>query len=309
MTQKAVDFVAAGEALTDLIRVAVESWVSVPGGATWNVAQVMAGLGVSSAFAGAISRDCFGDSIFAASEHVGMDTRFLQRNDKNPLIAVVPETHPPQYFFLGNDTADLAFDPALLPAGWMDSVKCVHFCGISLVREPLAQCLIKLAEALKARGVIVSYDPNVRALMGPDYRATFWRMCELASVIKVSDEDIDTLFGAAARDEVLARIKTQHPDSLLLVTRGADGAQLYRRGAAWSAVPPAIEVVDTVGAGDASLAGFLYSLIYRSELGPAAHLRFAIAGGTAACLQQGAAKLALAEIAALADKVVSESMN
>lgn len=309
MNHKAVDFVAAGEALTDLIRMDGDSWVSVPGGATWNVAQVMAGLGVSSAFAGAISRDCFGDSIFAASERAGMDTRFLQRNDKNPLIAVVPETHPPKYFFLGNDTADLAFDPAQLPDGWMDTVKCVHFCGISLVREPLAQCLIKLAEALKARGVIVSYDPNVRALMGPDYRATFWRMCALASVIKVSDEDIITLFGADACDEVLAKIKAQHPDSLLLVTRGAEGAQLYCRGEAWSAQPPAIDVVDTVGAGDSSLAGFLYSLMYRSELSPAAHLRFAIAGGTAACLHRGAAKLQLPEIVALADKVVSQAVN
>lgn len=49
-------FISFGEALTDLIRRGEDSWVSVPGGAPWNVARVMACFGVSSAFGGAIGR-------------------------------------------------------------------------------------------------------------------------------------------------------------------------------------------------------------------------------------------------------------
>jgi hypothetical protein len=47
-------FISFGEALTDMIRLDDARWVSIPGGAPWNVAQVMACFGV------AISRDCFG---------------------------------------------------------------------------------------------------------------------------------------------------------------------------------------------------------------------------------------------------------
>ena len=39
-------FVAAGEALTDLIRTGPDGWRSLVGGSTWNVARVMARLGV-----------------------------------------------------------------------------------------------------------------------------------------------------------------------------------------------------------------------------------------------------------------------
>ena len=72
-------FISFGEALTDLIRRGEDSWVSVPGGAPWNVARVMACFGVSSAFGGAIGRDCFSDVLYRASEQAGLDLRFLQQ--------------------------------------------------------------------------------------------------------------------------------------------------------------------------------------------------------------------------------------
>ena len=69
------EFVSFGEALTDMIRVAPDQWKSVPGGAPWNVARVMACFGVSSAFGGAIGRDCFSDVLYRASEQAGLDLR------------------------------------------------------------------------------------------------------------------------------------------------------------------------------------------------------------------------------------------
>eukprot|EP01034_Spumella_vulgaris_P026948 gene26948-33600_t len=108
-------FVAAGEALTDLIRTGPDGWRSLVGGSTWNVARVVASLGVPSAFAGAISRDVFGVQLAAANVAAGLDGRFLQQLDKSPLLAVVHELDPPEYFFIGDDSADLHFDAALLP--------------------------------------------------------------------------------------------------------------------------------------------------------------------------------------------------
>lgn len=45
--------------------------------------------------------------------------RFLQRAAKPPLLAMVHQTNPPRYSFVGEDSADLAFDPALLPPDWL----------------------------------------------------------------------------------------------------------------------------------------------------------------------------------------------
>ena len=164
-------FVAAGEALTDMLRNGADTWTSQVGGSTWNVARVMARLGVASAFAGAVSRDVFGEALKRASAQAGLDMRFLQQVDKSPLLAIVHELSPPKYFFVGDDSADLHFDAAMLPPQWQRQAQWAHFGGISLARQPLADKLLDLAAELKAAGVSISYDPNFRAVMDQIGRA------------------------------------------------------------------------------------------------------------------------------------------
>jgi fructokinase len=70
---------------------------------------------------------------------------FIQRVEADPLVAVVPSSRPPRYFFAGK--ADLAFDPMQLPRGWLEAAKACHFSCISLAREPLAARLLEIARA------------------------------------------------------------------------------------------------------------------------------------------------------------------
>ncbi|MGH6961429.1 MAG: PfkB family carbohydrate kinase, partial [Dongiaceae bacterium] len=119
-------FVSAGEALTDFIRTGPDTWLSRAGGSDWNVARVVATLGVPSAFAGSVSSDRFGEELAELGRAAGLDMRFLQRVAKPPLLAMVHEIAPPKYFFIGENSADLAFDPSLLPAGWLDHAQWVH---------------------------------------------------------------------------------------------------------------------------------------------------------------------------------------
>ncbi|WP_323119655.1 carbohydrate kinase family protein [Burkholderia alba] len=291
-------FVSAGDILTDMVRTGGSNWVSRPGGAGWNVARAVARLGVPSASAGAIGRDCFSDELWHASEAAGVDLRFLQRVDRPPLLAIVHETQPPAYFFIGERSADLAFDPAQLPAGWEAHVKWAHFGCISLVREPLASTLIALAAALRAQGVKISFDPNYRNLMTAGYRPTLEKMAALADLIKVSDEDLRHLFDG---DEAgaIAQLRALNPRAALLVTRGAQAATLYADGETLEASPPRVEIADTVGAGDASIGGLLFSLMTAPQRAWRDHLAFALAAGAAACRHTGAHAPALDEVVAL----------
>jgi len=281
-------FIAAGEALTDLIRVGDDEWISKVGGSTWNVARVLAKLGAPTGFAGAISRDVFGDALYAASAAAGLDLGFLQRVDKAPLLAIVHETNPPSYYFLGDNSADLYFDPTQLPAGWRQAVRWVHFGGISLAREPLATRLVDLAVELKTNGVRISYDPNYRLLMDPRYDIVLQRMTSLADVVKVSDEDLVGLFRTDQHNEAFAKLRGWNPHAVYLYTRGAEGASLHIGDKEWTAQPPFINVVDTVGAGDASIGGLLFSLMRWPDRQWESHLRFAVAAGAAACQAAGA---------------------
>ncbi|XZG71544.1 carbohydrate kinase family protein [Chitinibacteraceae bacterium HSL-7] len=293
-------FVAAGEALTDLIRGDGDSWHAKVGGATWNVARVMAGFGIPSAFAGAVSSDCFGDALVAASREAGLDLRFLQQNAHSSLLAVVHQTHPPAYFFVGDDSADLHFKPQQLPAGWLSKNTWLHFGGISLARPQLASKLLQLARDARAIGATISFDPNFRVLMNEAYDPVLREMTQLADVIKVSDEDLRGLFRTDDETTAFATLRSWHPQALYLYTQGAAGAALYRQGEHCNMAPPRLAVVDTVGAGDASMGGLIWSLIHHPDATLAQHLAAAIAAGTLACTRAGAFAPAPADVQALA---------
>jgi fructokinase len=301
MTAQFPVFVAAGEALTDMIVAdgGATRWTSQVGGSTWNVARAMARLGTPTGFAGAISRDVFGDQLYQASAAAGLDLRLLQRADKSPLLAIVHRIDPPSYFFVGDDSADLHFDAAALPDGWRAPLRWAHFGGISLAREPLAGNLVRLAESLKAQGVRISYDPNFRALMDERYDATLRRMTALADVVKVSEEDLVGLLRMVDPDAAFTRLRSWNPQASYLYTKGADGASLHTPDGEWTLPAPRIEPVDTVGAGDASMAALAYSMMTWLDRDGLAHLRFAVAGGAAACLAAGATPPSLDAIDAL----------
>ncbi len=304
---KLPSFIAFGEALTDMLHTGADTWKSVPGGAPWNVAQIMASFGVASAFGGAISQDCFGDALWHASAEAGLDLRFLQRNAQSPLLAIVHETQPPAYFFVGDNSADLHFDATTLPQGWETAVRWAHFGGISLARQPLAERLVALAERLSANGVKISYDPNFRNVMDSRYDAILARMLAIADLIKVSEEDLCGLFRTHDAEAALRQLRAMRPMATVLYTRGAQGATLHVEDHTWHATPPRISVVDTVGAGDCSLAGFLSSAMHRSDAGRDVHLRAAVAAGAGACLAAGATPPSAQTLAGLAQKVHIQS--
>jgi fructokinase len=297
-------FVSAGEALTDLIRTGPDQWTSRTGGAGLNVARAMACLGVPSAFAGAISTDVFGQALQASAAAAGLDPRFLQPLAQAPLLAVVHQSAPPDYFFIGDDSADLHFAPEQLPAGWEETAHWVHFGGISLARQPLADRLVELATRLKARGVRISYDPNFRKLMDARYDPMLAKMTGLADVVKVSDEDLHGLFRTEDAAGALRSLRAMNPQAAILFTRGAAGAEYHAGARSWRAPAPAITVMDTIGAGDASIAAMLFSLMQQPQADGAEHLRFAVAAGAAACTRSGATPPSLDQVAALAPTVV-----
>ena len=107
------------------------------------------------------------------------------------------------------------------------------------------------------------------------------------------------LIGGGAFD----KLRAMNPEAAYLFTRGSEGAAIYVGDQHWRALPPTIKVVDTVGAGDTSLAGLLNSLIRHPDAGWDTHLRAAIAAGSGACLAAGASPPSEETIARLAAEV------
>lgn len=292
--------VSAGEALTDLVTAGDNVWQAHPGGAGWNVARACARLGIPSAFAGAVGEDNFGEELTQASEAAGLDLRFLQHVPQPTLLAVVYRLTPPAYRFLGENSADLHFDPARLPEGWMQAARWLHVGGISLSRWPLADTLLKLIEAAQAAGVQISFDPNARLThRHPDYPAVFERVIRRADLLKFSDEDLNFFFPSLSEEDALRHLRGLNAHCPIVVTRGAAGATLYQPAgrADLPAVP--VAVADTVGAGDALCAGLLVSATEHPQALWTDHLRLGLRAAAAACARPGAYAPTRADLEAL----------
>jgi fructokinase len=109
---------------------------------------------------------------------------------------------------------------------------------------------------------VISLDPNIRPGFVKDeaaYRARLERMIAHADVIKVSDEDLAWLtrggdFETAAKNWIAGGA------SIVVLTRGENGALAITRSGRVEVAAPKAKVVDTVGAGDTFNAGLLAGL-------------------------------------------------
>src|SRR5471030_171644 len=278
--------VVFGEALTDIVQHKPGEWQGYPGGAPWNVARTLSRLGVKTAFAGSVSNDSLGDEIVAQSMASGLDMRFIQRVNADPLVAIVPSSHPPRYFFAGE--ADLLFTPDLLPAQWLDHADSCHFSCISLTRQPLDDKLLSIAQAAKKCGKTISFDPNWRNVMDTHYRNyTYPSMLALADTVKFSDEDLRNIYPGLSESEALYEIRQLNPKAEILLTRGERGLSLYTSETAYEQAAIPICVSDTVGAGDASMAGWLASRLLGIHEA-SQRLEFSAACASLSCSDPGA---------------------
>ncbi|WP_062519738.1 carbohydrate kinase family protein [Demequina silvatica] len=145
----------------------------------------------------------------------------------------------------------------------------VHTGSIAAVMEPGATTVHRIVSALRYTST-VTYDPNVRpSLMGsPDEaRPAIARMVALADVVKASDEDLAWLFPDSTVDDA-AREWAHAGPALVVVTRGGEGATAFLHdGREITVKAPAVEVADTVGAGDSFMGGLIDGLWEANLLG------------------------------------------
>jgi 1-phosphofructokinase len=164
-----------------------------------------------------------------------------------------------------------------------------------------------LVAALRDTGVKIAVDTSEAPLLallaaGPGSAPDLLKPNteELAQLAGVAEEDM-----LADPDATLAAVATLHARGVrdVLLTMGGDGALLSTAdGGLWSALPPAITVRSTVGAGDSSLAGYVLADLAGAP--PAERLRTAVAYGSAAAALPGSALPTPAHVDGSAVRVV-----
>jgi len=125
-------------------------------------------------------------------------------------------------------------------------------------------------------------------------------MATLADMIKLSDEDLRHIYPGLSEHQALDELRALNPVAEILFTRGEHGMVLYTPDSRHEQPAIAVDVVDTVGAGDACMAGWLASeLLGMTDL--ADRLRFSSACASLSCRHAGAHAPTLADVKGLLD--------
>lgn len=94
---------------------------------------------------------------------------------------------------------------------------------------------------------------------------------------------------------------SDHNITNVMVSMGEKGALLMIENSCYVAIPPAINAISTIGAGDSSLAGFIVAFCEGKN--PADCLKSAVAYGTAACLTLGSLPPTAVDISEIHSKI------
>ncbi|MFB9708159.1 carbohydrate kinase family protein [Streptosporangium sandarakinum] len=238
----------------------------IPGGGPANAAVALARLGTPARYLGRISADPFGRLFHERLTASGVDLSGVVRAAEPSTLAVatLDTEGRAEYSFHAEGTADWQWTAEELTTRDLGGVAAVHTGSLALVMAPGAARIEEFLAGARA-GATISIDPNVRpGLVDPAvYRARLPRWAALADIVKVSEEDLDHLGDFDGfREECHAA-----GARLVLLTRGADGVTASLDGVRLAVPAPAVNVADTVGAGDAFTAGLLHRLGARGLLG------------------------------------------
>jgi fructokinase len=306
-------FVVCGETLIDLVQAPGDvptsfrsTWEALSAGGPMNSAVALGTLGAQVQFLGRLSTDVFGRQLreHIVGAQVGLD--LVTESTQATSIAVVSldEAGVASYTFHFNDTANFGWQADELPSLGEDDW--LHIASLSCVVDPGADVLL---EWMGTVGSGVSYDINVRPTVITD-PAAYWTKVQpwLAAVgqrhgiVKASDADIDFLaraLGGGDPVQVASRWVEEHGLGLAVITLGPDGSVAIEPGGAVTRVPGfPTEVVDTVGAGDTFMAGFLDGRVAQG-LDLEGSLRRGAAAASIVCARQGAQPPTAAEVDAL----------
>lgn len=259
------------------------------GGAESNVAIALSRLGVRATWVSVLGADPLGDLIErelraeGVTVHAPRDpqhpTGLMHKHRRTTTLATVN--------FWRTGSAASRLSPGSVPGELLTTADVVHLTGIlpGLGPESL-DCAENTALRARARGSVVSFDVNHRDAVwrGRDARAAYLRLAPLADVLFAGEEEAALLVGEGAPMEMAERLRALGPREVV-IKRGANGAIALDDDGECTAPAVVVEVVDTVGAGDAFVAGYLS--LWGDATTKTDRLRRATAVGAFACMSQG----------------------
>lgn len=245
-----------------------------PGGCAFNTGVDSARLGIKTAILGKVGTDPFGDIVLNEMKKEGIDISHVRRSDKESTafsFVMVPEDGQRRIYHTFGANASFGQDDICRKTITESSI--LHIGGSSLMPSLDGEPTLELLKFAKENGVITSMDPvvkpGIKDLIIPclSYLDIFLPNSDESIYITGLEDPMEQLRFYMSRCPGITGIKLGKKGCII-----SDGENIFRLGIF------DVPVVDTCGAGDAFIAGFLYGVLKGWEIEAAA--KFATAAAT-----------------------------
>jgi fructokinase len=262
------DFYSFGEILWDCLPSGRHA-----GGAPFNVSAHLAQLGVSVSLISAVGQDTLGDEILEVAKDKGVNVEFVSRVRLGLQTGIVLVTVDEN----GNATYELvqpaAWDEISVPDQALNAVSKARAFAFGSLAGRSPYNLEQLDRLLAVKGPLKFFDVNLRPPFAEP--PLIIQLAKRADVLKLNDGEVgqlaswlktgkgmaDTPQDEEAITEACSILAEVTNASRICVTRAEKGAALWERGKTLITAPaPHVVVKDTVGAGDAFMAGLIVGL-------------------------------------------------
>jgi fructokinase len=245
----------------------ISTWTSYPGGAPANVACGLVKLATPAAFVGAVGQDLPGLELLQLFDRLGVNSQGIQQHPTAPtrIVDVLRDEAGDRSFggFGGQETtvfADTFLKSEQLPLALFKTAQFLVTGTLGLAYPETGAAIQQALELAQSYNLKVVLDINWRPMFWPDLDRAVPQIQALlpqADILKLTLEEAAWLFGTVQPEAIASQL----PQLLgVLVTAGAEGCS-YWFGKHGGFLPAyKVAVVDTTGAGDAFLAGFLAQL-------------------------------------------------
>jgi fructokinase len=251
---------------------AVRSWTRYPGGAPANVACALAKLGTASGFVGCIGTDALGQSLIDLLAEIGVNQEGIQRHSAptRQIEVLRSETGDRQFAGFGGrattEFADTHLQANLLPEPLFRQADYLVMGTLGLAYPETRQAMERALHLANQGFTKIVVDVNWRPMFWTEphqAKPLILQLIQQVDFLKLSFEEAEWLYDTADPGS----IAHQHGNAEgVIVTNGEYGCA-YCVSENEGKIPAfPVHAIDTTGAGDSFVAGFVHQLCQRGIL-------------------------------------------